>query len=63
MPHSYDRTLASGAATGSDERPLAALCLSVRPHGITLLPLDGILRNLIFDNLRSYVEKVQVTKI
>jgi len=25
------------------------LCLSVRPHGTTLLPLDGFLWNLVFD--------------
>jgi len=32
-----------------EKRLLDSSCLSVRPHGITLLPLDRFSRNLIFE--------------
>ena len=38
-----------------------SVCLSVRPHGTTRLPLDGFWWNLIFEFCRKYIEKIQVS--
>jgi len=39
---------------------LMSVRLSIRPHGITLLPLDGFSTNLISGYFRKSVEKIQV---
>jgi hypothetical protein len=38
-----------------------SVCLSVRLHGTTCLPLDGFSRNLIFEYFRKSAEKIQVS--
>ena len=44
-----------------EKRLLASLCSSVRPHGITRLPLIGLLWNVIFGIFRKPVRKVRVS--
>ena len=40
---------------------LRHICPSVRPHGTIRLPLDGFWLNLIFEFIRKYIKKIQVS--
>jgi hypothetical protein len=47
-----------------EKRLLASSCLSALPHGTTWLPLDGFLRNLIFEDFsKMYRENSSSIKI
>jgi len=45
----YFVTVSWARAQKCEERLLDSSCLSIRPHGTTPIPLEGFLRNLIFE--------------
>jgi len=58
------RTLFTPVSQNCEKRPIASSCLSVRPHGTSRLPLDGFLRNLIFEDFSKICkENSSVIKI